>query len=477
MKQNSEEKKENEKNMWSGNKLPKISAFSLVDMFNKYIIVKVYAGTKYYFDGQKGYFIPLSKNIVETLLLNNYYDWIAMTDSMRVVKTAADIIMRKDYPEMSPTDCKSFVGFKMGCLDLRNLEQLVFNPDLTNSPDIRYRVLTTGFTMGDTWYTVKQQKTAWMDYFLNCIAGNDQKLITRIWQMIGYLLTSDTDGKCFFLLQGVPNSGKTVIGQFLSGLFPTEKISNLDIDQLGKRHATSLLVDKHINISMDLPNKSLSPLAVRNIKLMTGKDDLTVEYANGRYETYHGGCKFLFATNHALTLRGIDEGFTDRIVCIPFQNAIAIENREPHLLQYLMAEANGIACKALAYYRELRYSNYRFAGEYSPQITYLPTEADDTDEHLCQFVEERCSFVSKRYHRTHTSDLYDAYLNFCSEYKYTPVGSIVAFSRKLKKCYGDKIDKQKWRKEDSDDGDISLQNGFLGIILKSEQVGTVVFDV
>lgn len=476
MEQNNKDQELQQQPSQKKNKQPKLSAFGLVQMFKQNILIKRCNGTRYYYDQQKCYFVPLSKENLESILLNMYYPFIAPTDSIRVVKTAADIIMRLDCPEMVSHQWKNYLGFKNGYLDFNTPECLTIFPHHAPHLDMRYIIQSDGFTIGDTWDSIKHLKTEWMDYFLSCIAGNDQALIVRIWQMIGYLLTPDTDGKCFFLLQGVPNSGKTILGNFLSCLFPAEKISNLDIDQLGKRHATSLLVDKQINISMDLPNKSLSPLAIRSIKLMTGNDDLTVEYGNGTYATYHGGCKFLFATNHALTLRGIDEGFTDRIVCIPFQHAIEIEKRDPQLLQHLLVEANNIVCKAISYYRDLRYNNYRFSGDYNPQIMYLPTEADDADANLCQFVEERCCFVSKQHHKTHTSDLYDNYLDFCFEHKYTPIGSIVAFSRRLHTCYGDKLKKDKWRKENSS-SDTPSQNGFCGIILNTEHPDIIAFDI
>lgn len=127
------------------------------------------------------------------------------------------------------------------------------------------------------WGYAKSLSTPQMDYFLNSIAQGNQTIVTRIWQMIGYLLAPDLNAKAWFLLQGVPNSGKSVIGNLITSFFPDTKIESLDIDQLGKRTATSLLVNKCVNISMDLPNKALSTLAIRNIKLMIGNDDITVE--------------------------------------------------------------------------------------------------------------------------------------------------------------------------------------------------------
>ena len=77
--------------------------------------------------------------------------------------------------------------------------------------------------------------------------------------VVVYLISPDQNGKCFFVLQGLPNSGKSLLGKFLQELFPEYKIATLDIDQLSKRNATSQLMNKSLNISMDLPNKALSP--------------------------------------------------------------------------------------------------------------------------------------------------------------------------------------------------------------------------
>ena len=49
------------------------------------------------------------------------------------------------------------------------------------------------------------------------------------------------------------------MGKFLQELFPEYKIATLDIDQLSKRNATSQLMNKSLNISMDLPNNNDTP--------------------------------------------------------------------------------------------------------------------------------------------------------------------------------------------------------------------------
>ena len=200
----------------------------------------------------------------------------------------------------------------------------------------------------------------------------------------------------------------------------------------------------------------------------TGNDALTVEYGNGTYATYHGGCKFLFATNHPLTLKGVDLGLEERIVCIPFQRTISPAQRDRNLLIHLLGEKDNIVAKALAYYRDLRNNNYVFAGSgleiCKTKIRYLPTEAEDADATLCQFVEERCAFVPQDY-RTYTHKLYAAYLSFCKEQGYSPINNVVSFSRRLHRCYPDQLRKDKWRDCELDGTELN-QNGFILIFNK-----------
>ena len=217
---------------------------------------------------------------------------------------------------------------------------------------------------------------------------------------------------------------------------------------------------------MDLPNKILSPLAIRNIKLMTGNDTITIEHRNGKLEKHQGTCKFLFATNHPLVLNGTDKGFEERIVCIPFLNEIPLERRNFDLWSDLFHEKNNIVTKAIAYYRDLRLRNYSFSGseliQCQPKVRYLPTEAEDQDASLCWFVETRCELIDPNYGGIYTEDLYKEYLSYCTDMNETPIDNISSFSRRLLRCYGGTIIKKRWRKPGSDDN----RWGFRGILVR-----------
>ena len=416
-------------------------------------------------------YFPIDQRTLEDYLLRTYYKDAAQTGSLRIIKTCAELIMRMYIPEHSSAEKNLLMCFKTGYIPLADTIYASYMTYEKNDPRIfgvypTYTINADISGITGSWNSFKTLSTPMMDNFVYEIAGGNSKIITRLWQMIGYLLTPDMRGKCFFLLQGVPNSGKSVLGSFLSQLLPDYRVANLDIDQLGKRHTTSELVNKSINISMDLPNKLLSPLAIRNIKLMTGNDDITIEHWNGKLEKYRGSCKFLFATNHPLTLNGTDSGFEGRIVCIPCYNEIAPERRNYNLRDDLLRERGGIVAKAIAYYLDLCHDNYEFSGSEleicKPNIRYLPTDAEDQDANLCWFVESRCEFVPEEYGGVYTEELYSAYISFCKETNETPIDNIASFSRRLMRCYGNQIAKKKWRKKGSQEN----RWGFRGVLLQ-----------
>lgn len=444
-------------------KKKKPTSFELANQFSKTIVLVRIDGVLHWFSPYLEYYCPAEKSEIENFLLNDFYEDV-QGSNLGTVKECVDILLRRKWLNYPSADKQMILCLQNGFIELVNMETAKFIPyNSTNIPKATYRIEAQGKLPMTIWDWAKRLRIPWMDYFVGSIAQGNEVIATRIWQMIGYLLTPDTSAKAWFLLQGVPNSGKSVIGNFLSSLFPEHKIASLDIDQLGRRTATSLLVNKCLNISMDLPNKALSPVAVRSIKLMTGNDDITVEFGNGRYQKYHSNCKFLFASNHALTLKGSDSGFEDRIVCIPFTKSVAIAERNNNLLQNLLNERDDIVIKALAHYRDLRRANYEFAGSNldicKPNIRYLPVEAEDSDAHLCEFVDTQCEIVPVTSGRTYTSTLHKAYFAFCLRNNYTPLNDIGAFSRRLYKCYGDRLKKEKWR-----DGQEN-QNGFAGIVL------------
>lgn len=449
---------------------PKPTAFTLFELFLNTTPCANIDGTLHLFEPKENCYRPIDQKGLEHYLVRNYYSIVAQTGSLRIIKTCAELIMHQEFPAYPSAESAMCLCLQNGVLPLSDMEHTYFSVyDYSKfNPMATYQIKANGLPNMSDWNAMKSLPSPWMDSFLNTSAYGIPALKERIWEMIGYLLAPDRNGKCFFVLQGPPNSGKSILGKFIQLLFPSYRVETFNTDQLGKKNATSELTGKCINISMDLPNKALTPLAIQNIKLITGNDDITVEYRNGTYGRYQGNCKFLFATNHVLTLRGSDSGLEERLICIPFTRSLAPEQRNYNLLNYLLSEKDYIVAKALAYYRDLRNNNYVFSGSQyeicKAHIRYLPLDAEDIDASLCDFVETCCVFTSQDA-GIHTEDLYNAYRKFCKDNNATPIDNQSAFSRRMLRCYKDQVVKKKWRK----DGSRDPQWGFQGILFQPMQ--------
>lgn len=429
--------------------------------------IKMISRQLHWFNGF--YYESVDRKALEVRVVN----WIIATHqqnySARLAKECAYILTYRQYVEEKPAEDSGYLCFYNGIIHLPSEQTFGAQSFLYWKNPVTYRILAQVplFPLCD-----HTTSTPYMDEFLKATSNGNGLIVKRIWEMIGYLLSPHVKAKVFFLFQGVPDSGKSVLGKLISSFFEDSRIRYLDIDQLSKRNATSALMNTCLNISMDLPNKEFSPLAIRNLKLMTGNDDVEVEFRPGIYSKYYGRCKFLFATNHPIKLKGMDKGFTSRIICIPFKNAIPKERQNRELLEHLLLEKDAIVIKALQAYSVLVRNNYTFSGtgecEFDPVVRYLPTDTENRNDIVCEFVEKYCELVpvTMQGNGTYTEILYRAYLRFCEENCYTPINTVQGFAQSLMRNYKDSLMKTRWREGNEN------KNGFKGILLNPMEFDT-----
>ena len=265
------------------------------------------------------------------------------------------------------------------------------------------------------------------DRFLLEISGGNTAVISLIWEIIGYLLSSDMSAKAFFLLQGVGDSGKSVLGNLISSMFNPEALAHLDIYRFKDKFATSALLGKRLNICMDLPRARISREAIGVIKSLTGDDTITVERKFRPSESYKSTCKLLFGSNFPLMPADSDSAFCARLVTVPFLYPIPKERQDKHLLEKLLMERSAIAVKALDAYLLLRARNYQFLqvqGEMCPVTGYI-SDAELMDA----FLAGCCMFSDEAY--TFTADLLAAYNQFRASRGAPPLTDPAIFSRQL----------------------------------------------
>lgn len=304
------------------------------------------------------------------------------------------------------------------------------------------------------------------DAFLATLAAGDPLLVARVWEMLGYLLSNDISAKVFFVMQGVLNSGKSKLGEFIKSLFNIDAVTNLDIATLGRQFGMADIIGKRLNASLDLPAGTLKSESVSIIKQLTGGDMMTADIKFMPRVKFQNSCKLLFATNHPITLSERDDAFFDRLVAIPFTVSISREQCDHNLLERFEPEKSAIVNKALGHYRQLKARNYIFSGDFQINSIFASgAQAPETqtvfdaDEQVCDFVHQRCMLVDEMDGKTLTVDLFNAYREFRGDS--LSVLSLSQFSETLKREFAGYVYPDRWRETSS-----NPQRGFRGIVLK-----------
>lgn len=349
------------------------TAYSLMQSLLKKVILRVKEKQLYYYTGT--HYEPCSQQQAERMIVDECRPEIASVGASKLPKDVYSFLLME--PEIAideATPDEKLLTFYNGLLDLNTGSLLPHNPQHFTTFCLECYLLTPDIPASCPVF----------ERFLNDITGGDSSMITRIWEIIGYCLTPDIQGKVMFVFQGVPNSGKSLLSDLISSFFPPGKVSALDIHALRQQFAMSELEGKALCISPDLPNAPLDAASVSNIKKLTGRDVVSADKKYSARKQFKFTGKIIAVTNYPLLTTRRDDAFQERVVAVPFLHGVAPEKRAD-LLPSLLTERSAIAQKALTAYFELRKRNYRFSGYYLiNQAEVLYTEFCQQDAILYQ---------------------------------------------------------------------------------------------
>lgn len=318
----------------------------------------------------------------------------------RLVEEVYRLLMVEPTICEKPEQISSYlVSFTNGVLDLKTSQLHPHDPRFNTYYEI------------DAKYTAYSQAHPVFDKFVMSLTGGDPVMALRILEVIGYCLVPDTKGKVFFVFQGVPDSGKSVLAAFIRGCFNNDATVAMDILSLGERFAASSLIGKQLCTSMDLPSTALSSKTVSTFKQLTGGDPLTTDVKYAAHITFFNTAKFIFGTNHLLLTQSMDPAFYRRAVVLPFSYTIPKEQQDFYLLEKLNQERGAIIYDAVQAYLTLRARNYVFSGNYILNEV-IDSESQNTSPSvealLCQFIREFC-VVGDEY-EAFVDDLYQSFV-------------------------------------------------------------------
>lgn len=378
----------------SGRKSTDIRPYDVAQELMARLPMRMVRNALYYFDGK--IFRFATETAMNRLIMANCRDYVKRSGGASIIAGVYKIIQSEPnivyIPERNPPH---YVALEDGLLDLDTFALLPHSPN-----HFITTLLEGSFSRG------KVSSCPNFDRFLLDISGGDQMLIERVWQVLGYSLTPDISGKCFFLFQGAGDSGKSVLTNLIASLLEEESIASLQPKNFCDRFGLSALIGTQLCTIPDMPSQVLDSNSVSNFKSLVGGDLVPVE---AKYQPliklrYYG--KFLLATNHPLLTKDYDQALINRAVVVPFRFPIPREQQNPDLGELLKSESDAIIFKALLAYRRLRSQHYQFAGDY----------------HLNEVVDYGYIGATEQ----QNANLTDLLWNFCCDYLSLTAGGFVS---------------------------------------------------
>jgi putative DNA primase/helicase len=273
-----------------------------------------------------------------------------------------------------------------------------------------------------------------------------ERLVNALQVYFGYSLTGHTSAKAVFMLIGPKDTGKTTILELFcellgehSALIRIETLMEGPVQRsLGLRaDLADLRGARFVRTSETEEGKRLAEAQLKYITQGMGSIRAERKFENPfEFEETH---KLWIDANHKPVIRGTDSAIWDRLITIPFEVAIPDEEKDPQLLEKLLAEAEGILAWAVAGAQRWYASGRRLP---RPEEVRTAGEVYRADmDTVGRFLEERCEIGGS--FTVPSSEIYAAYRQWAENGGEHPM-SQVSFSKRMKNRGGITSEHKEW---------------------------------
>ena len=372
-------------------------------------------------------FIPKNdRAAIKPVLINNV-----------IFKIKVDFELQVDFEKFKDLN-QNYINVANGIVDLASGKLLDHDPK-------RYFTYSLGFDyLPDADFTHSEAFMQFARSSLNYDIDNCKTI--RLFEMLGYTISSVIGAEKCFILVGVPNSGKSVILNLLEEIVGFDDTTNIPIDKLGGRFNLGELSRARVNINREISGLELKDMDI--FKSICSCERITGENKYGKIFSYKCRCKLFFAGNCLPEIKKIDssnnEAVFNRLCILYFPNSIADDEKDLTLEQRLFEEKDIIFSAAINHLMKLRKRNFIFTDD--PESTVYLDNYKASNQALKYFVQERCVFAPGN--RVHIKDFIAAFKEYCANnalpYNYTSE-SISAYI-----CSLPGISKKKFRLNGSD---------------------------
>lgn len=343
------------------------------------------------------------ERLLDQFLAPDEADQLAKRDCEEIIER----VKRLHYLQSQPDEFNShpsLINCKNGFIDLAATTTLSATPQ-PHSPANMFTYMVNARYIPN-W---ENRDCPTFDQFCRTSLEGDWVKRQLLLEMIGYICSDFTARKCAFFLKGEPDSGKSVISEFICLLSDESLVSSVPLHKLSERFNKAELFGKKVNIAGEIKAKKLSEITT--FKMVTGGDRILAEYKGKDPFYFSPRCKLLFSGN---ALPGTDEAdstmaFANRLVVLLFNVSIPTGEQDKELLDKLYAERDVIFTLSVDALRQLYHNNFQFS---TPADSAAFLKAYRYSENSVRaFVEDCC--VQDPTGRIFNCDLLAAYSGYC----------------------------------------------------------------
>jgi P4 family phage/plasmid primase-like protien len=354
---------------------------------------------------------------------DHFAKWARKSQEKRTIQAAVSLL--SDFvPIRLPLACIDADHFVIGFNQARQVIDLHDGAIRTAAPADYITKSLNVDTIGEVAKAVRWQQ------FLEQVFMGDQELIGWLQRFAGYLLTGSTREHIFLFCFGHGANGKSVfievlkhiLGDYSRAIAP-ETLSESKRQAGGATPDLAALIGARLVLCSETEDNTA--LAESLVKSLVSGDSMAVRQLYNAPVQFTPNFKLVMAGNHKPIVRGNDNGIWRRVRLVPFNRTFSPDERDPHLLDKLKAEAPHI----LAWMVHGCIEWQRRGLVDTPAAIRQATDAYQVDQDITGRWLEECT-AKTAHGETASGDLYANYQAWSIENGLRPA-SAVALGRRL----------------------------------------------
>lgn len=247
---------------------------------------------------------------------------------------------------------------------------------------------------------------------MNIWFANDPQSQLFVQEWFGYVLSGTFKANAFLLVYSEGGEGKSTLFNVLTQLVGNLNTTSAPLSNLNTQFGLEPFVDKKLNLATESNTQAFD---TSKLKAITSGEKITVNRKNVPEMEMKLPIKLVYLLNELPTLNDNTQGFTRRLIILPFLNKIPVSKQDKDLSKKLNDEMSGILNWALAGLKRLEKNQYKFT--ISPSMQNITKRYLSEDDVMTEFIKSKIQVCPGN--SVFCSDVIDSFKNWTTLHGYT----------------------------------------------------------